>query len=74
MPAVAAPPAKIVSAPIADIATTCPENVSKLRRSMTTLRTAATMANPASAPIRAAARRLLVLRALPINPMSVAPM
>ena len=32
------------------------------------------MPNPASAPTRAAARRLLVLRGLPINPISVAAM
>jgi hypothetical protein len=31
------------------------------------------MENPASAPIRAPARRLLVLRGLPINPIGVAP-
>jgi len=74
MPAVAAPPAKTVNAPIAHIATTWPENVSKHTRSMTTLRIAATIANPPSAPTRAAARRLLVLRGLPTSPMSVAPM
>ena len=74
MPAVAAPLAKIVSAAIAHIATTWPENTPKLARSMTTLRIPPTMPNPASAPIRAAARRLLVLRGLPIKPISVAPM
>ena len=37
MPAVAAPLAKTVSAPIADIARTCPANTSKLTRSAITL-------------------------------------
>jgi hypothetical protein len=74
MPAVAAPLANIVNAAIAHSATTWPENTSKLARSMTTLRIPATMPNPANAPIRAAARCLLLLRGLPINPMSVAPM
>ena len=74
MPAVAAPLAKMVSAAIAHIATTWPENTSKHTRSMTTLRIPATMPNPASAPIRAAARCRLRLRGLPINPISVAPM
>jgi hypothetical protein len=71
MPAVAAPLAQIVSVAIAQRASTWPENTSKLARSMTTLRIPPTMPNPASAPIRARARRLLVLRGLPINPMSV---
>jgi hypothetical protein len=74
MPAVAAPLAKMVSAAIAHSATTWPENAPKLARRMITLRIPATMATPASAPIRAAARRLLLLRGLPINPMSVVPM
>ena len=74
MPAVAAPLAKMVSAAIAHSATTWPENTPKLARSMTTLRIPATMPNPASAPIRAAARCLLRLRGLPINPISVAAM
>jgi hypothetical protein len=38
---------------------------------MTTLRIPATMLNPASAPSRAAARWLLRLRGLPINPINV---
>jgi hypothetical protein len=38
---------------------------------MTTLRIPPTRPNAASAAIRARARRLLVLRGLPINPMSV---
>src|SRR6185437_11203370 len=74
MPAVAAPLAKMVSAAIPHSATTWPENTPKLARSMTTLRIPATMANAPSAPIRAPARRLLLLRALPTNPISVAPM
>ena len=64
----------MVSAAIAHSATTWPENTPKLARSMTTLRIPARMLNPPSAPIRAAARCLLLLRGLPINPMSVAPM
>ena len=71
MPAEAAPLAKMVSAAIAHSATTWPENTSKLARRMTTLRIPATMLNPASAPIRAAARCVLRLRGLPINPISV---
>jgi hypothetical protein len=74
MPAVAAPLAKMVSAAIAHSATRWSENTPKLARSMTTLRIPARMLTPASAPIRAAARPLLLLRGLPINPMSVAPM
>ena len=70
----AAPLAKMVSAAIAHRATTWPENTSKQARSMTTLRIPPTMPKPASAPIRAAARCLLRLRGLPINPISVAPM
>ena len=73
MPAVAAPLAKMVSAPIAQSATTWPENTPKLARSMTTLRIPATMPNAANAPIRPAARCLLLLRGLPINPSSVEP-
>jgi len=71
MPAVAAPLAKMVSAPIPHNATTWPENTSKLARRRTTLRIPATMLNAASAPIRAAARCVLRLRGLPINPISV---
>jgi hypothetical protein len=64
----------MVSAAIAHSATTWPENTPKLARSMTTLRIPATMPNNASAPIRAAARRALLSRGLPINPISVAAM
>lgn len=74
MPAVAAPLAKMVSAAIAHSATKCPGNTSKLARSTTTLRIPPTTLNPASAPMRAAARRVLVLRGVPINPISVAAM
>ena len=74
MPAVAAPLAKMVSAAIAHSATTWPENTSKLARNITTLRIPARMPNPASAPMRAAARCLLLLRGLPIKPISVAAM
>src|SRR4051812_1550591 len=63
MPAVAAPLAKIVSTAIAHIATTWPVNTSKLARSRRTLRTPATSANAANAPIRAAPRARLRLRA-----------
>ena len=71
IPAVAAPLAKMVSAAIADSATTWPANTSKLARRRTTLRMPATMLNAASAPIRAAARCVLRLRGLPINPIKV---
>jgi hypothetical protein len=71
MPAVAVPLANIVSAAIAQSATTWPENTSKLARRMTTLRIPTTMLNPESAASRAAARRLLELRGLPSNPISV---
>ena len=71
MPAVAAPLAKMVSTAIPQRASTWPENTPKLARSMTTLRTPIRRLNPASAPIRAATRRLLLLRGLPINPISV---
>jgi hypothetical protein len=71
MPAEAAPLAKMVRAAIADIATTWLENTPKQAHRMTTLRMPATTLYPASAPIRAAARCLLRLRGLPINPIRV---